>query len=61
MDKQFYTVTDIRNILTIGTNKAYNLIKSDGFPSIKIGRKYLVPKDEFEKWVKTYLYHEFRL
>jgi excisionase family DNA binding protein len=61
MDKQFYTVTDIRDILTIGTNKAYNLIKSDGFPSIKIGRKYLVPKDEFEKWVKTYLYHEFLL
>lgn len=33
MDKQFYTVTDIRDILTIGTNKAYNLIKSDGFPN----------------------------
>lgn len=61
MNKQFYTVTEIRDILTIGTNKAYNLIKSDGFPSIKIGRKYLVPKDEFDKWVKTYLYHEFIL
>lgn len=24
---QFYTVTDIKNLLTIGTNKAYNLVK----------------------------------
>ena len=53
-DKKFYTVTEIKNMLTIGTNKVYNLIKSEGFPSIKIGNKYIVPKDEFEKWVKTY-------
>ena len=26
------------------------------FPIIKIGKKYLVPKDEFEKWVKNSLY-----
>lgn len=60
-NKQFYTVTEIRDILTIGTNKAYNLVKSEGFPSIKIGRKYLVPKDAFDKWVENYLYHEFLL
>lgn len=59
--KQFYTVTEIKKILTIGTSKCYNLVKSDGFPSIKIGNKYLVPKDEFEKWVKTYTYHEYKL
>ena len=59
--QQFYTVTDIKNILTIGANKAYNLVNSDGFPSLRIGRKILVPKDEFEKWVKTYLYHEYIL
>ena len=60
-NNQFYTVTDIKNILTIGTNQAYNLVNSDGFPSLRIGRKILVPKDEFEKWVKTYLYHEYIL
>ena len=58
-EKKFYTVAEIKNILAIGTNKTYNLIRSEGFPSIKIGRKYLVPKDEFDKWVKTYLYHEY--
>lgn len=61
MEKQFYTVTEIKKILTIGTSKAYNLVRSEGFPSIKIGNKYLVPKNEFDKWVKTYTYHEYKL
>lgn len=61
MDKLFYTVTDIKQMFDIGTTKAYNLIASDGFPSIKIGRKYIVPKEEFDKWVKTYTYHEYKL
>ena len=46
--QEFYTVENIKNMLTIGLNKAYNLVKSNGFPSIKIGNKYIVPKDEFE-------------
>ena len=54
-------VEDIADTLMIGRNKAYNLVNSEGFPSIRIGRKILVPKDEFEKWVKTYLYHEYIL
>lgn len=59
--QEFYTVEDIKNMLTIGFNKAYNLVKSDGFPSIKIGNKYVVPKEEFNNWVKTYTYHEYKL
>ena len=61
MEKLFYTVQDIKQMFDIGTTKAYNLIVSDGFPSIKIGRKYIVPKEEFDKWVKTYTYHEYKL
>lgn len=37
MDKQFYAVEDIKNMLTIGFNKAYNLVKSDGFPIMERG------------------------
>lgn len=61
MEKLFYTVEDIKKMFDIGTTKAYNIIASDGFPSIKIGRKYIVPKEEFDKWVKTYTYHEYKL
>jgi excisionase family DNA binding protein len=61
MEKLFYTVQDIKKMFDIGTTKAYNIISSEGFPSIKIGRKYIVPKEEFDKWVKTYTYHEYKL
>lgn len=61
MDKLFYTTNDIKQMLDIGTTKVYNLLASDGFPSIKIGHKYVVPKDAFDKWVKTYTYHEYKL
>ena len=50
------TIKDIQNNLGIGKNNAYRLIKSPGFPTIKIGRKYLVPEDEFETWVQNSLH-----
>lgn len=28
--QEFYTVENIKNMLTIGLNKAYNLVKSEG-------------------------------
>ena len=49
---EFYTMTDIKDILHLGQNNAYKLIHTKGFPSITIGKKILIPKDEFEKWVK---------
>ena len=50
------TIKDIQNNLGIGKNNAYRLIKSPGFPTIKIGRKYLIPEDEFETWVQNSLH-----
>jgi len=46
-----YTVKDIKRILGIGHNQVYDLVNTRGFPKIQIGRKYLVPKDKFEKWI----------
>ena len=49
-----YTVEDIKKMFNIGQTSAYALVNSPGFPSIKINRKILVPKNELEKWLKTY-------
>ena len=51
------TIKDIQNNLGIGKNNAYRLIKSPGFTTIKIGRKYLIPDDEFETWVQNSLHN----
>lgn len=53
MDKKFYTMKDLAKIIPIGTNNLYNLVHSEGFPSIKINRRIVVPVEAFEEWIQT--------
>ncbi len=50
---------DIKEILGLGLNNTYDIVKSSGFPSIKIGKRYLVPQIEFEKWLEKNVYKEY--
>lgn len=38
-------VKDLQNILSISHNTAYALIRSGEIRSIRVGRKYIIPKD----------------
>ena len=49
LERQYYSRKDIERLIGCGTSKAYELIKSE-LPHIRLGRKILVPKAEFEKW-----------
>lgn len=42
---------DVAGVLGISRAGAYTLIKSKGFPKIKIGGRYVVPKDKFLDWI----------
>ena len=47
------TIEDImKNLHIKSKTTAYKLLKLDTFPSIKIGKNYLVPESEYNKWVK---------
>lgn len=46
-----YTVDDIRKIFMIGRTKAYQLMSSNGFPTIKLNKKMLVEKNKLEEWI----------
>lgn len=56
--EEFYTISEIQKMLRIGKNQAYDLCKQEGFPSIKLGNGYRIPKSEFEEWCKKKLYRE---
>ncbi len=64
IDKQepvLYNVDDIQRIFMIGRSKAYQLLSSRGFPTIKLNKKMLVEKNKLEEWIaknsgKTYIY-----
>lgn len=54
----FLTVQELQDMLRISKNKSYELIQRDDFPKIKIGKKYLIPKNEYQKFLKRSLYKE---
>lgn len=45
------TVKELQAFLKIGTNAAYNLIHSNGFPVIRIGQTYRIPTKAFQEWL----------
>ena len=47
------TVKEIKNILNIGTNAAYNLIHSRSFTVVKVGHSYRIPKESFYTWLNS--------
>ena len=51
--KVVYNIEDIMSLLDIGHARAYALVKQRGFPSIKIGRQFKVPRDAFERWLEA--------
>lgn len=44
--------TDLRKILRIGKSQAYDLVNSQQFHHIRIGRRILIPKQAFIDWLE---------
>ena len=49
--KLTYTVPELAKALGIGKNKAYELIKTEGFPVIYIGASIRIPIEALNKWL----------
>lgn len=45
------TVPEVGNVLGISRAKAYDLARSEGFPSMRIGMRILVPRDKLIRWI----------
>ena len=45
------TAPDVGEVLGISRAAAYELVRSQGFPRLKIGTRILVPKDKFLAWI----------
>lgn len=51
VEKRAYTVEEIMEMLVIGKNTAYSLIKLGAFKSVKIGNHYRISKKSFDDWL----------
>jgi len=47
------TANDVRNILGIGRNKTYELLKSGAIKNFKIGRDRKIPKSCLEEYINS--------
>ncbi len=45
-------VKQLADYLGIGMNTAYQLVKMQGFPALKLGKRIIIPIDSLEDWVK---------
>ena len=46
------SASDLRQILPLSRAGIYNLINSDGFPVIRVGKRALIPKEGFIRWLE---------
>lgn len=49
------SVTETATVLGISRTSAYELVKGNDFPSIKVGSRIVVPKDELQQWIQKQL------
>ncbi|MCL2773378.1 MAG: helix-turn-helix domain-containing protein [Oscillospiraceae bacterium] len=47
------TVAQLQKMLCIGRNTAYDLLKRDIIPSVRIGRVHKIPKADVIKYLKS--------
>ncbi|MGF0021767.1 excisionase family DNA-binding protein [Acidaminococcus fermentans] len=51
MEKETMSVQELSAQMGISLPKAYELVKSTEFPSIRIGTRILIPVDAFREWL----------
>ena len=50
-EKRTYSVSEIQDILEIGRNAAYDLVKKGHFSTVKIGGIIRISKKSFDAWL----------
>lgn len=46
------SVPEMAVALGISRAGAYELVRTEGFPALKIGSRIVIPKDDLREWVK---------
>ena len=57
IEKMLFTLNakQVAEILGVARNTAYTLMHSEGFPTLHVGRRLLVPKDKLLQWMDDQL------
>ena len=50
----FLNAQTVAKVLGISPSSGYELLREKDFPSLRIGNRIVVPKDEFIRWVERH-------
>lgn len=45
----------VAKLFGISTSSAYELMREKDFPSVRIGKRVIVPKENLQVWVETHI------
>lgn len=55
------TVAEVADHLRISKKQAYRLVGATDFPSVRIGKRILVPEDQYQTWLDGYMGRQYIL
>ena len=50
----FLNSNTVSKVLGVSSSSTYELMHTEGFPSLRIGSRMVVPKEQFIQWVSTH-------
>ena len=50
----FLNAETVAKVLGVSPSSGYELMHEDGFPTLKIGTRIVVPKEQFIRWVSEH-------
>lgn len=51
--KWMINVEELRELLRVSKSVAYQLVRRDDFPTLRIGKRILIPTEELRDWIKN--------
>lgn len=54
--EKMFTVSEIADHLRVSKKQAYRIVESKGFPSVRIGRRILIPEEKYKAWIDSHIY-----
>ena len=45
----------LAKVLGVGVSSAYELMHEKDFPSVRIGKRFIVPREDLKAWIENYV------
>jgi excisionase family DNA binding protein len=56
VQREWFTISEVQELLGIGSTKAYELVQTGELPAIRIGRSLRVHRRDIEEWAEKNRY-----